>query len=505
MYDLVVIGGGPGGLSAARAAAKVGAKVALVESAHLGGECTFSACVPSKALIEAARIAARARRAAEYGVRVGTVEVDFAAVMARVRTLVGEFGGSGSGESLRAEGIDVYRGSPRFEAYDTILVDDSTPINGQRFLIATGSRPAVPEIPGLAEVGHLDERSVWSLDQLPASLVVIGGGPAGLELAQAFARLGSKVTVLASSAHILPREDREVSDRVAALLKAEGIVIHTNVEVTEVAQRDGQKVCSYESAAGGGRGKATGTHLLVAAGRLANVEGLDLEVVGIHADAEHGIEVDDYLQTRSSRVFAIGDVLQRHQFTHSAAREAEVAFQNAVLRTSKKIDYSALPWVTFIDPEVATVGLTEDAASEQRPEIRVLRAEYRDLDRARIDGRTEGFAKVVATPSGKILGATVVGEQASLVLEEFVLAMENGLTLGDIASTVHPYPTYSDLALKIAHEFTAGRETGGFMRNALKWFLGLKPRDEQGGEASEPEHEAAHDTHAAGHSNGHGH
>lgn len=505
MYDLVVVGGGAGGLSAALAAARVGARVALIEANHLGGECTHTACVPSKALLEAARLVGRIRTADRYGVRVGSVDVDFAAVMARVRSVVAEFAGSDTGESLRARGIDVYRGTPSFEAYDTIVVDGKTTLNGLRFIIATGSRPAVPDIPGLAEAGHLDSRSVWSLEELPESLLVLGAGPTGLEFAQAFARLGSKVTLLAESAHILPREDPEVSDRLAALLRAEGITIHTGVEVTKVAVRDGRKVCSFESSAGtGGGGQAAATHLLVATGRLPNTEGLNLEAAGIHADPEHGIEVDDYLLTRSSRVYAIGDVLARHQFTHAAEQEAAVAFQNAVLRLPKKIDYSALPWTTFVDPEVATVGLSEEAAREQRADIRVLRAEYRDLDRARIDGRTEGFAKVIATPSGKILGATVVGEQASLILQEFVLAMENGLTLGDIASTIHPYPTYSGLARKIADDFTAARFQGGFVQSALKWFLGLKPRTEGGSKASAAEPET-HAAAATGHSNGHGH
>lgn len=502
MYDLVVLGGGSGGLSVATAAARFGAKVALIEKNELGGECTHSACVPSKALIEAARLVHAIRSADQYGIRVTPPQVDFPAVMARVRAVVDAFAGSGTGDSLKAKGIDFFRGSPSFEAYDTILLDGKTRINGQRFVIATGSRAAVPKISGLAEVGHLDNVSVWKLTELPESLVVIGAGPSGIEFAQAFARLGSKVTVLANDDQILPREDREAADLVQARLAAEGVEFQTDVEVTEVSKRDGQTVCSWRKRAGGATGEVSGRHLLVATGRLANVEGLNLDAVGVHADPEHGIEVDEFLLTRSSRIYAIGDVLLQREFTHAAEREAAVVFQNAVLRLSKKIDYTALPWATFVDPEVATVGLTEAAALEQHPEVRVLRANFDELDRARIDGRTEGFAKVMATPSGKILGATVVGEQASLILQELVVAMENGLTMGDLASTTHTYPTYGGMVQKLANQFAATRHEGSLVQSALKWFLGFnKPRSESENGAEPAEVEVA----SAGHSSHHGH
>ena len=249
MYDLVVLGGGSGGLSVASAAARVGAKVALIEKYRLGGECTHTACVPSKALIEAARLAHRIRSADALGIRVGDVDVDFDAVMTRVRAVVSEFAGSDSGGSLRAKGIDVYQGSPAFEAYDTVLVDGTTRISGQKFVIATGSRPMIPDIPGLAEAGYHDNTTIWNLTERPASLTVIGAGPTGIELAQAFARLGIEVTVLADSEHILPREDPEVSERVETCLAAEGITFRTGVEVTGVTTRDGLKVCTYRDKA----------------------------------------------------------------------------------------------------------------------------------------------------------------------------------------------------------------------------------------------------------------
>jgi pyruvate/2-oxoglutarate dehydrogenase complex dihydrolipoamide dehydrogenase (E3) component len=500
VYDLVVIGGGAGGLSVATAAARLGARVALVEKGELGGECTHTACVPSKALLEAARLAHQVRHAAVYGLTVAAPRVDFTAVMDRVRRVVAEFAGSGSGQSLRDRGIDVYRGAAAFEAYDTLVVDGQTRIHAQRFVIATGSRPAVPAIPGLAGAGYLDNDTIWSLDALPAELVILGGGPSGIEFAQALGRLGSKVTVLTDSRQILPNEDAEVSARVRKLLEVEGIAIRTGVDVTGIDVRDGRKVCRFKDQAGGAAGEVAATHLLVATGRLANVEGLNLEAVGVHADPVHGIEVDEYLQTRSSRIYAIGDVLQKYQFTHVAEREAAVVLQNAMLRISRKMDYSAVPWATFIDPEVATVGLTEATARAQQPEVVVLRAELSEADRPRIEGHTEGLVKIVATPSGKILGATMVGPDASLVLQELVLAMQHGLTLRDVAETIHTYPTSAGLIHRLAGEFEAGRQETSFVRRALRWFHGYHVRT---GEAdTEPIHaEPA----PAGEANGHGH
>jgi pyruvate/2-oxoglutarate dehydrogenase complex dihydrolipoamide dehydrogenase (E3) component len=354
-------------------------------------------------------------------------------------------------------------------------------------VIATGSRPRVPKIPGLAEAGYLTNVTVWDLNERPETLVVLGAGPVGVEFAQAFARLGSKVKVLTETRHILPREDPEVSDRVEALLAAEGLIIKTGVEITRVFVRDGQKVLACKDQATKDTFETAGSHILVATGRLANIDGLNLHHIGIHADPHEGIAVDEYLQTRFQRVYAIGDVLARHEFTHAAEREAAVAFQNAVLRLPKKIDYSALPWATFIEPEVATVGLSEAAAREQHTEVRVFRAEFADLDRARIDGQTEGFAKVVATPAGMILGVTIVGAAAAMILQEFVLAMEHGLRLGDIASTVHPYPTYAGLAHKLANQFVATRLERGFVQTALRWLYGYQPRTGANGGATEPQ------------------
>lgn len=501
MYDLVVLGGGSGGLSVATAAARVGARVALVEKGQHAG-AGHSACVASKALIHAAKQMHTVRTAGRFGIRVEPPAVDFGAVLERVRSLVQQLGADNSDELLRARGIDVFHGSPTFDAYDTVLVGGKTRIEGQRFVIATGSRPLIPEVPGIGDVEVLDDASIWNLQGLPEILVILGAGIVAVEFAQAFARLGSKVKLLAETAQILPREDPEVSERVEAILGAEGITIKKDVELTRVFVRDGHHVVAFRDRGSKDLFEAAGTHLLVASGRLANVEGLNLDAVGIHADPRHGIPVDDYLQTNAHRVLAIGDVTHRNEFAHAAEREAAVAFQNAVLRLPKKMDYEALPWATFTDPEVATVGLSEAAARADDPEVLVFRAEYAELDRARIDGCTDGFAKVVATASGKILGASVVGEGASLILQGFVLAKEQGLSLADIAAAVHTYPTYAGLARNLANQFSGNRFDSGVVKTALRWFRGFKPRGEGGGAVAETAPARAG---AAGHGDGHGH
>jgi pyruvate/2-oxoglutarate dehydrogenase complex dihydrolipoamide dehydrogenase (E3) component len=504
MYDLVVLGAGSGGLKVALGAARLGAKVALVEKNAPVGGYTQSAALPSKALFAAARLAHAIRGADRFGLRVGPPAIDYPAVMARVRAVF-DSGRGWSDESLRSQGIEVVHGAAAFEAYDTVVIDGTTRLNAQRFVIATGSSPAAPPISGLAEAGALDSRSIWGLDALPPELVVLSAEAVGIEFAQAYARLGSKVTVLTGTASILPREDADVSSRAQAVLEAEGIVFRTNVEVTHVAVQGGRRVCTVRDRSSAEMIEVSGTHLFVAAGRLANVEGLNLDAVGVHATPEQGIEVDEYLQTRSTRILAIGDVVLGYPFTHAAERQAAIAVQNAVLRIPRKIDYAAMPWATFIDPEIASVGLTEAEAAQQNPEFRVLRAELSESDRARIDGRTEGFAKLLASPAGKILGATIIGPDATLAIQELVLAVEHGLTLRHIAETFHTYPTYASLVGRLASEFAAARSETSLVHKAVRWFHGYQQRSgpDDGGTASGAE--SADLSQSAGHANGHGH
>jgi pyruvate/2-oxoglutarate dehydrogenase complex dihydrolipoamide dehydrogenase (E3) component len=511
MYDLVVIGGGSGGLHAATLAARVGARVALIDRPRPGGESRCDPCVPSKALVQAARLVSQIQKAGEFGIQAGVPQVDFPAVMGRLRQVMDSIGATRSDEALRARGIDVFPGSASFDAYDTVLLDGSTRIEGHRFLIATGSRPGRPSIPGLAEAGYLDASSLWSLTAVPESLVVLGAGPVGMEFAQVFARFGSKVTVLTQEENVLPREDPEVSGHVACLLTGEGITIKRRAAVDKVEVRDGRKVCTYRDGDTGQHAEVSAAEVLCTDARLANVEGLNLESLGIHADPEHGIEVDDLLQTHAVRVFAIGDVLLRNQYTHAAESEAAVAFQNAVLRRRKKMDYSNLPWATFLDPEVATVGISEAQAKADNVDHRCFKVSYADVDRARIDGRPNGFAKVVASPSGKILGATILGAEASLVLEQLVLAADAGLGLGDLAGTTQIYPTYARVIGDLADQFRTTRRDRGFLASALKFFYGFQSRtgDEtaarDGGVSNGEQAEPSTAVHSTAGDHGHGH
>lgn len=513
MYDLVVIGGGSGGLHLATLAARVGAGVALIDKSSPTESGWLPACVPSKGLVQAARLVQQIRGAGEFGIHVDPPRVDLASVLNRLRTVAQSSAAERSDEALAARGIDVFHGTAAFDAYDTVLLDGSKRIEGQRFVIATGSRPAPPSIPGLREAGYLDDASLWSLTQVPETLTVIGAGPIGMEFAQVFARLGSKVTVLTEEDRILPGEDAEVSGHIACTLTGEGITIKRKVTIEKVEQRGDQKVCRYIDGETGQRAEVSTKEILIAASRLANVDHLNLEAIGVHADPDHGIEVNEMLQTHAIRVYAIGDVLKRHQYTHAAEAEAEVAFQNALLRRRRKIDYTNLPWATFLDPEVATVGISEAKAKAEELEHHVFRVNYADIDRARIDGKPEGFAKVIASPSGSILGATIMGVQASLVLQQLVVAMDAGLGLADLARTIQIYPTYGQLIRDLGGQFQKTRLERGFMATALRFFYGFQSRAGTADGASVTTtdlpngsgHAAVDASHSAEAAHGHGH
>ncbi len=479
MYDLVVLGGGAGGLNVASAAARVGAKVALIEKGKLGGECTHTACVPSKTLLKAARIAHDARRAFTFGVSVKDVHIDFQAVMNRVRAAVASFYAADTQERLQSKGIDVLFGSPAFEAYDTVVVDGRERVSGSKFVIATGSRPEIPEVPGLIGSGFLDNTTVWDLDELPESLLILGAGPVGLEFGQAFARLGSKVTILDHSPTVLGREEPEAAQCLRGSLADEGIAFLVGVEPTGVDRQGGRFVVKYR-AKDGSSPEVSASHLLVATGRRANVEGLNLPAAGLHGDPLRGIPVDEYLQTGTRNIYAIGDVNGLDPWTHAAERQASVVFQNAVLKLSKKYDRSAVPRTIFTDPEFAAVGLTEAQALRLDPEARSFSLDVADVDRIRIDGDPGGLAKVVVSPSGKVLGASIVGPEASLVLQQFTLAIDHGISLGDLAQVIQPYPTAAGLVRSLANKFQATRLEKGFVKTALKWFYGFEPAGARG-------------------------
>ena len=454
--NLVVIGAGAGGLVTAYIAAAVKARVTLVEQHRMGGDCLNTGCVPSKALIRTATLLAQLRRSQDFGIRAAPAEVDFSQVMERVRRVVQTVAPHDSAERYRGLGVDVVAGRARIVSPWAVEItgEEGTVqrLTTRGIVIATGARPFVPPIPGIEAVGYLTSDNLWDLRTLPRRLVVLGGGPIGAELAQAFARLGSEVTQVEMLPRLLMREDPEVSDLIAARFRAEGILVLVDHRAKQFLVEDGEKILVAEHA--GADRRIPFDAVLVAVGRVANLTGYGLEELGIPVGRT--IETNAYLQTRYPNIYAVGDVAGPYQFTHTAAHQAWYAAVNALFSGFKrfKADYRVIPWVTFTSPEVARVGLSEAEAQAQGIAYEVTRYGLDDLDRAIADSDAQGFVKVL-TPLGKdrILGVTIVGAHAGELLAEFTLAMKHGLGLNKILGTIHPYPTWSEAAKYAAGEW----------------------------------------------------
>ena len=447
--NLVVIGAGSAGLVSAYIAATVRAKVTLVEKGEMGGDCLNTGCVPSKALIHAAKLAAQARESQSVGVDAGEVRVDFRAVMERVQQAVATVAPHDSVERYRALGVDVQCGQACIVS-PWIVEVDGKPITTRAIVIASGAEPFVPPIEGIEDADYLTSETLWKLRELPPRLLVMGGGPIGCELAQAFARLGSQVTQVEATDRLLVREDDEVSAFVQARLAADGVDVRTGYKAVAVERKSDEHVLVCE--AGGERVRLGYDQLLVAVGRKPRTRGFGLEGLGI--PAERTVDTDAYLATLYPNIYACGDVAGPYQFTHTAAHQAWYAAVNALFGQFKRfrVDYSVIPAVTFVDPEVARVGLNEREAKEKNVAYEVTRYELEELDRAITENRPQGFLKVL-TPPGKdrILGVTIVGAHAGEMLAEFVLAMRHGLGLNKILGTIHAYPTWVE-----ANKYAAG-------------------------------------------------
>jgi pyruvate/2-oxoglutarate dehydrogenase complex dihydrolipoamide dehydrogenase (E3) component len=443
--DLCVIGAGSGGLAVAAGAAQMGAEVVLVERGTMGGDCLNFGCVPSKALLAAARAANLWRRSAELGVSYGRPRVDFAAVADSVRRVIAEIAPNDSVERFEALGVRVLHAEARFTGARAVCAGDAE-IRPRRFVIATGSQPAIPPIRGLRDVPYLTNETVFANRRLPEHLIVIGGGPIGIEMAQAHCRLGSRVTVL-DIGPLLPRDDPELSAVLARNLSSEGIVCRPGVEITGI---EGTPEAVVVRLANGEQ--VTGSHLLVAAGRCPTLDALDLGAAGIASTAQ-GITVDARLRTTNRRVFAIGDVAGGPQFTHVALYHAGIVIRNALFHIPARVDYRALPWVTFTDPELAQVGLTEAAARAVEPAPRVLRWPFADNDRAQTERETEGVVKVVARGNGRILGASILGAGAGDLILPWALAISQKLKIGAMANLVVPYPTRGEAGKRAAGSY----------------------------------------------------
>lgn len=472
--NLVVIGAGSAGLVAAYIAAAVKAKVTLVERDRMGGDCLNTGCVPSKALIRTTRLLERMRRASDYGIRCAPPQVDFAQVMERVRSVVRQVEPHDSVERYTALGVECLRGHARIAtpwSVEVVLDDGSAhTLTTRNIVIAAGARPFVPPIPGLVEANPLTSDTVWDLRALPPRLVVLGGGPIGCELAQCFARLGSRVTQVEMLPRLLAREDAEFAELVARSFAADGIEVLAGYKAKEVRQEAGGKVVVVEGA--GVTRELACDAILCAVGRVANTQGYGLEALGIPVSSKGTIEVDEYLQAAYPNIFACGDVAGPYQFTHTASHMAWYGTVNALFGRLRRfrVDYSVVPWATFTDPEVARVGLNEQEAREKNIACEVATFDLADLDRAIADGEAHGRVKVLTRPgSDRILGATIAGEHAADILAEFVAGMRNGFGLKRILGTIHTYPTLAEANKAVAGVWKRAHATRGQLAFASRF------------------------------------
>lgn len=445
--DICVIGAGSGGLSVAAGAVQMGASVALFERGKMGGDCLNYGCVPSKALLAAGHAAAHYGHTSQFGVAGGSADVDFAAVNDHVHGVIAGIAPHDSVERFEDLGVEVYQEGARFAGPREVIGENGTKVRARRFVIAIGSSPAVPPIPGLDAVDYLTNETVFNLRERPEHLIVVGGGPIGLEMSQAHRQLGAKVTVL-EAMQIMGPDDRDLVAVVRARLEGEGIAIHEGAKVVSVAAADGGVTVSCEH--DGKSFAVTGSHILVAAGRAPNLSSLNLDEAGIVHD-KRGIEVDARLRTTNKRVFAVGDVAGKYQFTHIAGYHAGVVIRNILFRLPAKLNYDAVPWVTYTDPELANVGMTEkDAREAYGDDVRVLTAEFAENDRARTERRTDGFVKAVVGRKGRILGAGIVGPHAGEIIQPWILAISQKMKIGAMAQMIAPYPTLGEINKRAA-------------------------------------------------------
>ncbi len=463
--DICVIGAGSGGLSVAAGASQMGAEVALIERDRMGGDCLNDGCVPSKSLLAAAHAAQRIRESGRFGVNGVEPAIDFAAVHAHVHEVIAGIAPHDSVERFEGLGVRVIKASARFTAPDRVAAGDTT-IRARRFVIATGSRPVAPPIPGLDAVPYLTNETVFEQTQAPEHLIVIGGGPIGAELAQAHRRLGARVTLLEMFT-MLGNDDPELVDVVRNRLRAEGVEINEGVTVARAEQRGNGVAVTL----GGNGAQRTieGSHLLVAAGRAANVEDLGLDAAGIDFGPT-GITVDARLRSSNRRVFAVGDVAGGPMLTHVAGYHAGIVIRNALFRLPARVDYRALPWVTFTDPELAQVGLTEARAREAGHDFRLLRWPFAENDRALTERDAGGFVKAVVTPRGRILGAGIVGAGAGELIQPWELAIRSKLGIGAMAGLMSPYPTRAEASKRAAASFYLPKLTSETTRKLVRFL-----------------------------------
>ena len=467
-YDLVVIGGGSAGLTAACFSAELGQRVALVEMHRIGGDCTWTGCVPSKTLLKVSRVAHEMRTAHRYGLNSSEPVVDLKTVMAQVRSAIKEVYLNESPEVLRENGIDIFTGQARFLDANTLAVDDGDiSLKARRFIVATGAGPLVPPIPGLDETDYLTYETIWDLEELPRRLIVIGAGPIGCELAQAFCRLGSTVTLLEAAPRVLLNDEPEAAGLVSQQLARDGVDLRLDAKAQRIWQNDGGIHLDV------GNEEVIGDALLISVGRVPKISDLDLDKAGVAYDSQ-GIRVNSRLRTTARRIYAAGDCVGGFQFTHYAAWQGFMAVRNAFMLSPVRAVLDRVPWTTFTDPEVAHVGLTEAQARERYGNgTSVCLWPMSAVDRAITESDTSGFVKLVHRPNGTVLGATIAASRAGEMIHEWSLAIDQGLKVRHLAESLHVYPTYSTSTMQIAAKLRVDQVLAGSTGRLLRGMARL--------------------------------
>ena len=464
--DVCVIGAGSGGLSVAAGASQMGAKTVLIERGAMGGDCLNTGCVPSKALLAAGHTAQTIRDSARFGVNGVSPTIDFEKVHSHVHSVIGAIAPNDSVERFTGMGVRVIEAEGKFTGPREVVAGGTT-VRAKRFVVATGSRAGVPPIEGLDTTPYLTNETIFERTAAPDHLVVIGGGPIGMEMAQAHRRLGARVTVL-EMATILANDDPEPVDILRTLLRAEGIEILEGVRVLKTGRKGNGITVTIED--DGKESTIEGSDLLVAAGRAPNVDGLDLEKAGVEFSRK-GITTDARLRTSNKRIYALGDVAGGPQFTHVAGYHAGIAIRNMLFRLPAKVDYSAMPWVTYTAPELAHVGLSEAGAREKGEEVTILRWPFAENDRAQAERETDGLIKVVTTKKGRILGATILGAHAGELILPWVLAVGNGMKIGKMAGMIAPYPTLGEVSKRAAGSYYMPKLFSERTRKIVRFLL----------------------------------
>jgi pyruvate/2-oxoglutarate dehydrogenase complex dihydrolipoamide dehydrogenase (E3) component len=474
-YDIGIIGGGAAGLTTASGAAQLGAKVVLIEREdRLGGDCLHYGCVPSKTLIKSARVYHQMTQTSRFGLpEVALPPVDFKQVADRIRSVMDTIQKHDSEERFCTLGARVIFGQARFADEHAVQVN-GTSISAAKWVIATGSSPAVPPIPGLADTPHLTNKEIFYMDTLPASLIILGAGPIGIEMAQAFNRLGSRVTVINRSPRILGKEDRDMADTVMQILADEGVKFVLGASIEQMAHIHGQARVTFTDTAGKQRQMAADA-LLVATGRSPNTGGLGLEDIDIPVERT-GIPVDSRLRTRHKHIYAAGDVTGGFQFTHAAGYEGGIVIANAVFRLPRKVNYTWLPWVTYTDPELASIGMNENMAQKAGIKYAVVTEAFKDNDRALAEGDTDGSIKLLLDEKENPIGVQILGPGAGNLISEWVAAFSGNVKLSTLAGAIHPYPTIAEINKRVAGTFLSPKIFSPTIKKGLKFFFNLKGR-----------------------------